>query len=214
MSIKLECSIGEALDKLTILNIKLHKIKDERKNDILYEHQYLTKELESIINNHLYYYSKLEEINLEIWELQDKIRDYDVTNSLYGTICCDIINLNDARFIIKKKINMIENSKFKEQKGYDKRIIYVVGLTDKIKLFSIFYDEVYIIININNYIESDYNIYNDDPCIHLITVNSIDDIYDKIDQKHDIYVVDVDVDADQCKFKTRIEHSYIKHKIH
>lgn len=103
MSIKLECSIGEAIDKLTILDIKLEKIKDDRRNDVLIEHSYLTNELKTVINNHKYNYEKLRQINLEIWELQDDIRSFGLSNPSYVNICHDIINLNDARFIVKKR---------------------------------------------------------------------------------------------------------------
>lgn len=116
-----------------------------------------------------------------------------------------------CKIYCQKKINIIENSKFKEQKGYKKRNIYVIGIDDEqIKLFSLFYDEVFIIVNTNKYnnCESFYNIYSSDPCIHIIKVTTYDDV--QIDDSQDVFVVD----DNNCKLTTHINHSYIKHKIH
>ena len=46
----LPVSTGEAIDKLTILNIKLQKITDSRKNDVQVEYDILKKKLESTVN--------------------------------------------------------------------------------------------------------------------------------------------------------------------
>ncbi len=202
MSIKLECSIGEALDKLTILNIKSNKIKDNRRNDVLVEQNYLCKELASVIEEHKDHYKKLEEINLEIWELQDQIRSCDVSDPSYASICCDILNLNDARFIVKKKINSLANSKFNEQKGYAKRVIHVIGMCDKIKMFSLFYDDVYVYLKDD--VTERLNIC--DPFIHIIKIDAHDEIPNGIDKAHDIY-------NSYDETKTKIEHSYVRHKI-
>ena len=75
MSIKLEVSLGEAFDKLTILYIKQQNISDNRKNDIIKEYNYLFNELSNYINDYKYLYNFLFKINLKIWNLMDIIRN-------------------------------------------------------------------------------------------------------------------------------------------
>lgn len=150
--IKLSVSIGEAIDKLTILEIKSEKIKDERRKDVMLEYDYLYSELKELIQKFEYYYKFLKDVNLKIWELQDEIR---IDSSYISSKCEEILYLNDARFTIKNKINTISNSKFKEQKGYTKRTAYI--LTDKESFVNeekyyyidAFYDETIILCNDN-----------------------------------------------------------------
>ena len=116
-TIKLDTSYGEALDKLSILQIKLENINDERKNDVQIEYDILYKQLNDIFNHDInYFYYILKTINNNIWILQDKYRsseDVDERNKL----CDEIIKENDRRFRVKSKINNYLNSTIKEQKG-------------------------------------------------------------------------------------------------
>ena len=70
-TISLPVSLGEALDKLTILDIKLQKIQDQRRQDVQKEYDLLDTTLISYRQKYAYYYKLLKEINLEIWDLQD-----------------------------------------------------------------------------------------------------------------------------------------------
>lgn len=114
-SITLPVSLGEALDKLTILDIKLEKINDDRIKDVQVEYDILKEKLTNQLQECSYYYRILKEINLSIWEMQDDFRDKkgDIT-----VLCMKIIEENDRRFRVKKKINDLVNSSLKEQKGY------------------------------------------------------------------------------------------------
>ena len=145
--IKINVSIGEALDKLTILDIKLFKIKDDRVNDVKIEYNYLYTELKNYVEEFKYHYDFLKKVNLDIWELQDEVR---AEQSNFISKCEDILFLNDARFTIKNKINNLAKSKFKEQKGYPKRKVCIITgdltseMLDKVLYVSVFYDEVYV----------------------------------------------------------------------
>lgn len=161
MSIKLEVSIGEALDKLTILDIKKDKIVDvNNKVDVVNEYNYLYEELKKFITNNYYYYCLLKKVNLEIWDLMDIIRT-PIDKETYYLLCDITVNLNDSRFLLKKKINALSESKFKEQKGYKKRCLNIAINTNQnvfilllgaIRYYSLFYDEVYVYIkNLENY---------------------------------------------------------------
>ena len=100
--IDLPVSLGEALDKLTILDIKREKIKDDRLKDVEYEYNLLYEKLKEHINTNNYYYSILKKINLNIWEMQD---DFRYNNKNKNHLCLAIIEENDRRFRIKKKKN-------------------------------------------------------------------------------------------------------------
>ena len=115
-NIVLEVSLGEALDKLTILDIKIDKIKDSRRDDCLKEYKVLYDTLKDYVNAFSYHYKILKEINLTIWNLQENIHnDTNLTNT-YGKV----LKENDRRFRVKKQINNLANSSLKEQKGYAK----------------------------------------------------------------------------------------------
>ena len=114
-SVTLPVSLGEALDKLTILDIKLEKINDDRKNDVQVEYDILKEKLTNQLQECSYYYRILKEINLLIWEMQDDFRDKKGDPT---ALCMKIIEENDRRFRVKKKINDLVNSSLKEQKGY------------------------------------------------------------------------------------------------
>jgi RimJ/RimL family protein N-acetyltransferase len=113
----LPVSYGEALDKLTILEIKLNKITDNRRLDVEKEYFQLYDVLKDLIAKTKEHYDKLKDVNLSIWIKQDIFRD---TNNIdiKQKLCIEIIEENDERFRIKNKINTILNSSLKEQKGY------------------------------------------------------------------------------------------------
>lgn len=114
-SITLPVSLGEALDKLTILDIKLQKINDDRRSDVQVEYTMLKENLKDELTECSYYYKILKEINLSIWDMQDDFRDKKGDTT---ALCMKIIEENDRRFRVKKKINDFINSSLKEQKGY------------------------------------------------------------------------------------------------
>lgn len=189
MSIKLTTSIGEAIDKLSILDIKLSKINDTRKEDVEKEFNYLKSELLEILINYNYFYKILVKINKEIWELQDYIRSDLKNDKMYYTVCDKILNLNDSRYLVKKKINQMCNSTFKEQKGYKLRILNMVILTNQeninilngaIRYFSFFYDEIYLYVSDEN-LNYTKNIFKNDPFIKINTNNNpLNEEYDFI----------------------------------
>ena len=148
--IKLPVSIGEAIDKLTILDIKYQMIKDSRRDDCKKEYDMLLKDLSSFLKDNIYYYEILKYINLKIWKDQDIIRDLK-DDAKIGKLSIQILKDNDARFRIKKIINDTSNSELKEQKGYNKTRAAFIGhmgmgdffnLNGAIRYISILYDEV------------------------------------------------------------------------
>jgi len=133
----LPVSFGEAIDKLTILDIKMNKILDSRKIDIEQEYNLLYIKLKEIVKTIKFHYEVLKLINLQIWNDQDIFR-YSINDNEKTTICIKIIEYNDARFRIKNKINSILHSFLKEQKGYNPTIFEITypSLSDNYELFN------------------------------------------------------------------------------
>ncbi len=175
MAITIEVSLGEALDKLSILEIKKNKINDARRDDIIIELDYLHKELEMYTKKYNYLYSILYKTNLRIWNCMDLIRESkNPTSEVYEYID-ETIQLNDSRYLIKKKINEICKSNLKEQKGYSLRILNVILncdidtiniLNGAIRYYSFFYDEVKLLSRSENIIHLNQT-FNDDPFIKI-----------------------------------------------
>jgi len=123
-NITVKVSIGEILDKLSILNIKKNKITDkdklihvENEYSELYEKSYHF--LDSVDVKDLY--EKLEYTNNKLWDIEDKIRKLErenIFNNLFIEVARSVYKTNDQRFFYKNKINELTNSEIKEQKGY------------------------------------------------------------------------------------------------
>jgi hypothetical protein len=175
MEISLPVSIGEALDKLTILDIKIEKISDERKADCQKEYDILDSSLKLYREKHSYYYKLLREINLEIWNLQDTFHGKDVSAEEAGRLCKKILEENDRRFRVKAKLNAICSSNLREQKGYAKKRAFIythLGLGDMfwmngaVRYLSTCYDELLVVCK-EKYRENVALMYSDDPTIKL-----------------------------------------------
>ena len=123
--ILVEVSVGELLDKISILEIKQEKIKDPEKlkfiND---EHAILKEQLDQNINpdeklNSLF--QSLKEINTRLWVIEDDKRlcekNSDFTEN-FIRLSRDVHFLNDDRAKIKLEINNHTGSKIKEIKEY------------------------------------------------------------------------------------------------
>ena len=123
--ILVEVSVGELLDKISILEIKKEKIKDSDSlifiND---EYLVLTKQLDENItlNDQLKkLYEKLKAINAKLWDIEDNKRMCE-KNGDFGEnfikLSRDVHFLNDDRAKIKLAINNKTGSKIKEIKQY------------------------------------------------------------------------------------------------
>jgi hypothetical protein len=126
MSYMIKCSFGEIIDKLTILQIKLDKVIDPiQKINILKEYNELER---FVIKNNKDFdqlFQELNRINNKLWILEDTIRlksknkEFDEQYIQYAE---SIHITNDERYIIKRKLNEIFNSDFKEEKIYNHQL--------------------------------------------------------------------------------------------
>ena len=120
-----EVSIGELLDKISILEIKQEKIKDpEKLKFINNEHSILKDQLEKNIksNDELNdLYQSLKEINAKLWVIEDDKRQCEKDKDFgekFIKLSRDVHFLNDDRAKIKLEINNLTGSAIKEIKEY------------------------------------------------------------------------------------------------
>ena len=123
--ILVEVSVGELLDKISILEIKQEKIKDTEKLKFINEEHAILKDQ---LNNTIKYDQKLNElfetlkkINAKLWIIEDdkrqceKIKDF---TEKFIKLSRDVHFLNDERAKIKLEINNLTGSKIREIKEY------------------------------------------------------------------------------------------------
>ncbi len=120
-----EVSIGELLDKISILEIKLEKIKNpEKLKFITSEHSILKKQFENNVksDNQLNsLFQSLKEINSKLWVIEDDKRQCEKDKDFgekFIKLSRDIHFLNDNRAKIKLEINNHTGSAIKEIKEY------------------------------------------------------------------------------------------------
>jgi hypothetical protein len=121
---KIEVSNGEIIDKLTIIQIKLERIKDEVKLvNLRKEHNELLNASASIISTADVLYKSLYAVNCELWEIEDHIRDLerkkDFGDDFVATARAVYIK-NDKRSELKREINIKTSSGLIEEKSYEK----------------------------------------------------------------------------------------------
>ena len=125
--ILIEVSAGELLDKISILHIKLDKIKDKNSLDFIKnEYDVLIQErdkniaLNDEINN---LYIELKTVNEKFWVIEDEKRLCEKNSKFdekFIQVSRDIHFLNDRRAVIKLNINKILGSNIREIKLYTK----------------------------------------------------------------------------------------------
>lgn len=115
-------SLGEIIDKITILEIKVNKIKSTEQSKNV--HAELTKLKRLVSAELLEYkdlYQQLSTINLELWHIEDSIRDCE-SNQCFGDsfvkLARSVYFKNDERGRIKRQINVISGSTLIEEKQY------------------------------------------------------------------------------------------------
>ena len=115
-------SIGELVDKITILEIKKNKLQNSKLENVLKELSYLRRLMEKNkieINDDLF--TQLKEINLTLWDIEDQIRIKEKNKEFDNTfieLARSVYFNNDKRAEIKKSINQLFNSEITEEKFY------------------------------------------------------------------------------------------------
>ncbi len=122
---KVDISIGEFLDKLTILQIKAERISDPEKLKSINKELSL---LQDTWRNSPYHnldlaseIADLKKVNEALWEIEDKIRDkerHKVFNQEFIELARAVYINNDERATIKRAINLKTGSELIEEKSY------------------------------------------------------------------------------------------------
>lgn len=118
-------SVGELLDKLSILFIKKSRITNpEKLFQVEKEFSYLQELADPFLGVKDYFnlYDDLVKVNLKLWNIEDKIRVYEKKKQFdeeFIELARSVYYTNDERFEIKNKINLLTNSEIQEQKSYE-----------------------------------------------------------------------------------------------
>ena len=123
-----EISVGELLDKISILEIKKKKIRDKKKLIFINnEYKILNKikknmKLKKKIN---FFYKQLKKANQALWNIENKIRMHEKSSKFdknFISLARKVYKTNDKRSIIKLKINTFMGSNIVEMKSYSKYV--------------------------------------------------------------------------------------------
>ena len=126
MQLQVPVSVGEVLDKITILQIKLAHISDANKRvNIQYEldallplvagDAFTTDEMQGLM-------AELKSINEALWDIEDDIREKEAAKSFdaeFIKLARAVYVTNDKRAEIKKQINLATGSTLIEEKSYE-----------------------------------------------------------------------------------------------
>ena len=124
MEIKIPVSVGELVDKITILEIKTKNVKETGKSkNIENELSKLNLIYSDLRNEKLdSHYEELKTINEKLWNIEDEIRILE-KNKNFGTefieLSRSVYITNDKRFDVKSKINSLYDSNIVEEKLYE-----------------------------------------------------------------------------------------------
>ena len=122
IEIHAQISIGELIDKITILKIKQVKMKGDQLENVNKE----LKSLETIIKDYKIdvdkdLFDNLKKINYSLWEIEDSIRLKEKKQEFdkdFIELARSVYIQNDKRSLIKKSINRRYNSNITEEKSY------------------------------------------------------------------------------------------------
>lgn len=121
---KIEVSNGEITDKLTIIEIKLARIKDQVKLvNLNKEYDILNEAVSSIIEKNNPLYLELLRINNQLWDIEDHIRDLERARDFgddFIQTARSVYFINDERSVVKRAINELTGSNLTEEKSYEK----------------------------------------------------------------------------------------------
>ena len=120
-----EISAGELLDKISILEIKLERVKDAAGQKEIKKEYKILKEIQNssikMTNETKDLFKAVKDINIVLWDVEDKLRIYE-KNKDFGKEFIELARQvyfnNDSRAKVKNEINILLKSNFREIKQY------------------------------------------------------------------------------------------------
>jgi hypothetical protein len=123
MEILCPVSLGEALDKISILRIKLARITDSSKlTHVRHELDRLTAAIGDL-QRYQSFLAQLEEVNGRLWDIEDGVRRKELAQEFdqeFVKLARSVYRTNDQRFAIKNAVNQQFGSSIVEEKSYEK----------------------------------------------------------------------------------------------
>jgi len=192
-TLKLDVSIGEAVDKLSILEIKKRRINDPKKQAEIRKEIVALDSMRALIVEYPLFYELLIYVNELIWDMTDNVKLLNITDPKFAESANNIFEYNQKRFRIKNWFNLLLESNIKEQKSfaakqcvveidnldtfYDKipELLYLALEHDFIYVNSKFNTRICTVFNIPtvNYIDIE-NYHSDIPLVNLRIFNKLD----------------------------------------
>ena len=123
-----EISLGELLDKISILEIKKKKIKNKKKLIFINnEYKILNKIKKKMkFNKRIYFfYNQLKKVNQALWNIENRIRMHEKLSKFdknFILLARKVYKTNDKRSLIKLRINTLMGSNIVEMKSYSKYV--------------------------------------------------------------------------------------------
>jgi len=122
MQVLCPVSVGEIVDKVSILEIKTKSIVDAQKlANVHHEYNILIGQYKDILDRFSLRYGELYTVNFELWNVEDRLRDMERKRSFgpdFVSLARSVYRLNDKRAAIKLLINLESGSDIVEQKSY------------------------------------------------------------------------------------------------
>ena len=121
-----EISPGELLDKISILEIKIEKVKDKNSLEEIKKEYKILKEIQTssieITGKIKDLFQSVKNVNLKLWDIEDKLRIYEKNKDFdknFIELARGVYFANDERAELKSKINKMLKSNIIEIKQYD-----------------------------------------------------------------------------------------------
>lgn len=123
----LEVSVGEAVDKYSILEIKKHKIQSIVKLKAIFTEINTLHECKKYISMQPFLYSLLVHVNTVVWDTTDQIKKLSPIRepALFAQLSHKIFEYNQMRFRLKNNFNILASSNIREQKSYTEDMYYI-----------------------------------------------------------------------------------------
>lgn len=121
---KVECAVGEVVDKLTILRIKEERLPEAAVVDVRREIAALLDAWRAEISvpvEQVEGYDELARVNRELWSVEDALREHERAQDFgerFVALARSVYQLNDRRSAVKKRINLAMGSRLIEHKSY------------------------------------------------------------------------------------------------
>lgn len=121
---KVECALGEVIDKLTILRIKEERLSAPARADVRREIDALLDAWGAEVGTPVEAvdgYADLDRVNRELWDVEDALRDCEARldfGERFVALARSVYRLNDRRSDVKRRINLALGSRLVEHKSY------------------------------------------------------------------------------------------------